>query len=431
MSLTLDAPLLPPIATDLESELQAHLSGLLDLTRSELGNDLVAVVLGGSLARGQGVLAGTPAGDRLLSDIDLYLVVRDPSSPAASHADVALRAFHRQSSFGDVPLDLGLVDRGWFSRLSPTMPAHQIAHGHRVLWAVDSDFELRVASVDVERKDGVDRDDALKLMMNRFAEHLLLVEHLHDSAPDPAALYHRWKLYLDLPFAWLALRGLYQPQRVDQRRQLREIWDELGQPRPAWWSDGLVMIEQIEERMRLEPLRVESLQSLRPAAEAYGADAHLEGMGHVRRGRMPELNWTWPFFRDGLRVCLGLSHANPGLGLQRAVEEGPPGSLDLVLALKWLRRNPLLPRLRNARRWASMAPGETGPWYRHGVRGIGPERVQVACALRFGGLDSWTLPLEDLLPPAEMQGVTPLVGEDLDLWLGHCWSGWVMGGSRS
>ena len=86
--------------------------------------------------------------------------------------------------------------------------------------------------------------------------------------------------------------------------------------------------------------------------------------------------------------------------------------------------------LREARQWENLGPAPVSPWYRHGSSGSAPERVQMACALRFGGMNSWHLPLEGLIPREEMAKRLPHRGEELDLWLGRLWSGWVMGGSR-
>jgi len=430
MSLTLESPLLLAAPAGLESSLEQHLNALTQLARERSGGDLVAVVLGGSLGRGEGVvLASSPEG-QLLSDIDLYLVARNPGSPRALALRAEVRAHHESSGFSGVDLDLGVVAEGWFASLPPTLPAHQLMHGNRVLWSNHEGYRVELRHLDPNASDGVDRDDALCLLMNRFAEQLLLVHRLRSDPPDPLALYHRWKLYLDAPLAWLSVRGRYHPDRGEQRRRLASIWDGLGRPRPSWWGQGLELLEGMQRRLEESPLRLEELEALRPETEWDGMDAILEGLGEVRRGRIPELNWTWPFFRDAIRSALGEAHDDPGVGLQRAVEEGAPGTLDLVLALKWLRRRPLLSRLREARRWAPLAPRPVSPWYRHGGGGNAPERVRIACTLRFGGMNSWRAPLEDLVPSEELENGVPHRGEDLDLWLGRLWSGWVMGGSR-
>src|SRR5262249_19316639 len=69
---------------------EALLSLALDRVREWApGGTLRTVVLAGSLARGEGVWARTKDGPRLLSDIDLYAIVRD--EPAAARARLAAR----------------------------------------------------------------------------------------------------------------------------------------------------------------------------------------------------------------------------------------------------------------------------------------------------------------------------------------------------
>ncbi|HKI82954.1 MAG TPA: nucleotidyltransferase domain-containing protein, partial [Candidatus Krumholzibacteria bacterium] len=100
--------------------MRESLESLVEEARRALGPRLRAVVLGGSLARGEGVVLARGDTSKLLSDIDLYLVVTQPEAEENRSLERALRAQRANDPFFAAPLDLGFVDESWFSRLGST-----------------------------------------------------------------------------------------------------------------------------------------------------------------------------------------------------------------------------------------------------------------------------------------------------------------------
>jgi len=238
--------------------------------------------------------------------------------------------------------------------------------------------------------------------MNRYAEQML------QDASQPESdftHYHRWKLYMDAPLAWLATTGRYHPRREVQRERLAELEGSKGLR--EWLGAGLERLQQIRQAMRSGPVDREQL--------------------HALQG--DELEWSWPFFRAGLRVAIGEPESSEAASLAKAVQEGAPGKGDRELGIRWLQRRPLLARLRESRRWAQVGPSTGSSWISHARGGTGRDRVQLACALYFAGLDSWVDALRDLIPDGELKRRS--AGGDQAEWLGGLWSDWVMGGSRS
>lgn len=402
MSLALDVPLLPPACHSYEDHVRAHLAVLIQSARDALGSQLLAVVLGGSLARGEGVVLASKEKAKLLSDIDLYLVLKKPDSQKTGTLESSLREQAAEDAFFAAPLDLGFVEESWFRRLKSTIPAHQLAFGHRVLYDQTGGFEVEIPAVRSSDRPRIDRDDALRLLMNRYAEQILLEARQPHS---DFTHYHRWKLCLDAPLSWLAMTGHYDPRRMVQREHLAQLKGtrNFGE----WLTTGLEKLESIQAAIQSGPLDPQLLQGLQGS----------------------ELEWSWPFFRAGLQLASGTEESAHERGLENAVAEGAPGRSDLERGIRWLQRRPLLARLREARRWARVGPTNASSWITHARGGAGRDRVQLACALYYAGLQGWVEVLRDLIADDELMQHSGRA--DLGNWLGGLWSDWVMGGSRS
>jgi hypothetical protein len=201
------------------------------------------------------------------------------------------------------------------------------------------------------------------------------------------------------------MTGRYDPRRQMQRERLEEL-KGTGSFR-AWLERGLERLRRIHDAIQSGPLELQLLQGLQGS----------------------ELEWSWPFFRAGLQIASGADENALAQSLESAVEEGAPGGGDLDLGICWLQRRPFLARLREARRWARVGPPQQSSWIRYARGGAGHDRVQLACALYFAGLEGWVEALRDLIPDEELMERSKQA--DRAEWLGRLWSDWVMGGSRS
>ena len=411
MAIPVDAPCLPSGSQEFEARVRRRLDELVDLAKRRFSTRLRAILLGGSLARGEGVVLRRGTDAFLVSDIDMYLVVEPEVHPEDHHEVESIVQELAEDPFFAAPVDLGVIDPQWFAHVDAGIPAHQFVYGHRMLFSRKGDVPVDIPAV---REDGpwsIDPDDALKLIMNRYGEALVIAGDHHE---DPFALYHRWKIFLDAPLAWLAAHGAYHPRREVQLERLEQVWVEGGRIHAAWFREGIELQREMLKKLRAGPVEMSTMAELPFPA---------------RRGRGGVLSWSWPFFRSILNDRVeGRGRLSPGESLADAVGSGSPSRLDAERGKEWLRRLPLSVRLREARRWARQAPRPHLPWWRHALDGVGRERVQMACALKFGALPEWIDILHGLLPQDDL--LRGSRADDPDRWLGRLWSRWVMGGSR-
>ncbi len=391
---------------DLDAHVRRRLNQLVESARAHFDTGLLAVVLGGSLARGQGMGLRRSGGTVvLLSDIDLYFVVseRIPCEVVAeflSHSIAELRGDPRLLA----PPDLAIVDENHFRHGNSNLVRSQLRHGSRFLWPREptAAASLRRAwSLDVSQDIAITTEDAQRLVLNRCTEWWLF------DGEDPClAAAHRMKQWIDAPLSWLASAGRYHPSRREQFRTLADLRAELpAEAQPAWVAGvaaGRDWVEQVRHQVIDE-------QELMRAAHWSAAGSPLGD---------PVRQWVWPFVR-----CAWQSEAGTTLdALRRAFVMGPPRHEDRVLAVRWLRRGSVASRLRRARRWAPLAPRRLKSWWRYAGGGTGVERLWVACAWAYAGLDGGRELLQGL------SGFGPVEDDPRD-WA-RWWAEWFLGKGR-
>jgi hypothetical protein len=260
----------------------------------------------------------------------------------------------------------------------------------------------------------VDPEDATLLALNRCAESLLL-----RGAAPPSAFgdFHRWKLWLDAPLAWLAAEGRYTPRREDQLSILRDMGASWANREGARLVAGAEHGLRLCEKLRRSPIDGKSLQRLGMREQ----DARSADPARALR------EWVWPFVRA---LILRDRAATEEERLQRAFELAVPDSGDAGRFATWLRRENAAARLRCARRWAPQGPRGLTRWWVHGWGGPGPDRVRAACALRWAGAEGWERMLARLVPSGVLSRKASVDEGAVDGWLGGLWSTWIMGGAR-
>ncbi len=169
---------------------------------------LVAVVLTGSFARGEGTVMDAADGPRVLGDIEFMVIL--PSEVEFHLYRKKLIAWSRDASdalSGEIRVDIefGPCDRSYLKkRARPSIFVHDLMEHGKVIWGPDLLDEIpRFATADIPR------EDALALLLNRTIEQLDAYDRL--AGLDGDALWHvayqRLKLVLDLAGSALAFCG--------------------------------------------------------------------------------------------------------------------------------------------------------------------------------------------------------------------------------
>jgi len=181
------------------------------LTDRVPASDLVAVVLTGSFARGEGTVLPLGDGLKILGDFEFFVVLaRAPNDrlrrmmPAwarEARARLAAGGVRVDVEFG--PLSLPFLRR----RARPSIFVYDLRHHGKVLWG-DSDLLELIPPLGAE---AIPREDAVYLLFNRLIEQLATWERIGGLRGDGLidAAYQRLKLTLDLAGSALAFAGIH------------------------------------------------------------------------------------------------------------------------------------------------------------------------------------------------------------------------------
>lgn len=392
-------------------ETERRIELLSERCQSLLGNSLLGILLVGSAARARESYAMEGEKLLLLSDLDLYCVVRRSETRSAD----TVRELHELADsdpFFLNGLDLSIVGQGALEGMDDALKASQARGAHRWVWRRDG-WEAPTIRAAGDREPGA--IDAFRLVCNRAAEELLHTRP--DGRPEDTlqAAYTRWKLLRDLPlalYAALAPEVRVATARADIAGELRT---RLRWPR----LDGLLdSIESLNVDFETGPVTKARLD----AVTRVDTSAHRRGISHQEL-----IESVWPAYRFvALRACeSGLSIE---LCIERSESQGSnctDGDLELFRSVP--RRGGTLGTLRRAYLYRREAPKRTRPWWRYALDGPGPERVQAAAALAFAGSADPASLLRDLYGESDLmrRGAS---GNPCDaLWYGQQWRDWILG----
>jgi len=204
---------------------------------------LVAVVLTGSFARGEGSVLPRNGSLRVLGDFEFFVVL--PSSDGTERRQFARwgreaagllagAGIRADVEFG--PVEVDFLRR----RARPSIFVSDLRRHGKVLWG-RSDVLAEIPDFEVEH---IPPEDALFLLFNRTIEQLDAHERVARLSSDALldVLYQRVKLTLDLAGSVLAFAGvhtaLYRRRPAAFARLLRET-PSLGRRVPSWFSNEL------------------------------------------------------------------------------------------------------------------------------------------------------------------------------------------------
>jgi hypothetical protein len=194
--------------------------------RERLGPDeLVALVLTGSFARGEGSVMSAGGRPRVLGDIEFLAVLR--TEIAFHRLRAKFPGWSREASehvrdLVDVDLEFGPVEVSYLARRArPSIFVHDLIRHGKVVWGPPDILEAVPPFV----ASDIPREDALFLVFNRAIEQLEAYDRA--SELDGTALweiaYQRVKLVLDLAGSALAFTGRHEASYAARPRAFREL----------------------------------------------------------------------------------------------------------------------------------------------------------------------------------------------------------------
>jgi hypothetical protein len=299
-----------------EAAIRRAIEHCLAFLRERLGPDkLVALVLTGSFARGEGTVMAAGTRLRVLGDIEFLVVL--PSEVEyhtlrSSFAAWSREASHELSDEVHVDVEFGPVEIRYLERraLPSIFVCDLIRHG-KVIWGPPD----ILAAVPAFGPGDIPRHDALHLVFNRLIEQLDAYDRAAEL--DGTALwdvaYQRLKLVLDLAGSALAFEGRHESSYAHRPSAFARLIEEtpaLARRLPQGFVD------ELERAARLKLAPGDGSEVLPP-----------DVLSEARRA------WV----RD--RIVSGVPAVAAVLGWELEALVGPGAPLPELLA-RWMRTQP-------------------------------------------------------------------------------------------
>ena len=224
-----------------------------------------AVVLAGSLARGEASVLFESATWRLLGDMEFLIIMRDVGDWGRLRRQMTALSDRITSEVGGAaeiatveytPAGLSYLRRA----IRPCIFAYDLVHTGKVVWG-RTDVLSEVAAFGA---GDIPREDAVRLLMNRVVELMLLDDGpAKGAASEWRRAYQLVKVMLDLAGSVLAFAGRHASRYGDRAAAFAEMLDTFADLRSALPRPGdFVETLRWATRCKLEPS--EALLAARP-----------------------------------------------------------------------------------------------------------------------------------------------------------------------
>jgi hypothetical protein len=282
-----------------------------EVCQREYGHGLRALVLTGSLARGEASFVEREGGWVLLGDAEFLLVFHEGASTPTDVRGIQREVAHRLGR--DVvaaDVTLSAVRPAYLRHLPPSIFAYELRTCGVV---VDGDGQI-LSLVPEFAPTVIPLEDAWRLLANRIVEQL---EGAKELASDMVTLsdtvhYRAVKLYLDMATSFLVFVQAYAPTYAERAQSLRRLEKTPGIEWPLPASDFADRVDACT-RWKLGPTRAAA-----PEPRKFWEQA---------------VEWAHALWRWELVHLVGPD----------------PGAPTQVLMQRWMRQYPLAARLRS---WA-------------------------------------------------------------------------------
>lgn len=176
------------------------------------GSDLSALILTGSLARGEGSLIRRRDGWEVLGDAEFLVILRDGAKLISDpeFGRVGRQMTRELKELGIAcHLDLSAAHVDYFQKMRPHIFAYELRSCGRTLWG---DAKV-IKSIPAFAAGEIPREDAWRLLCNRIIEQLRIVRRLYSDEQDSweQTVYVCNKFLLDLGTSLLVFLDQYEP----------------------------------------------------------------------------------------------------------------------------------------------------------------------------------------------------------------------------
>ncbi len=194
-----------------------------ELSVAAFPRGLRAILLTGSLARGEGTWLHDGSHVRLAGDAEFFIVFNDRAAlpPPDRVARLTRAAEDRLASVGiEAHPGLSPVPAGYLRRLQPNIFSYELITHGKVVWGDARILDLAPAFAASE----IPLDDGFRLLMNRMIELLETVCELDALATSASAVrYRTMKLWLDVATSYLLFERHYVPTYRGRAARLRDL----------------------------------------------------------------------------------------------------------------------------------------------------------------------------------------------------------------
>jgi hypothetical protein len=217
-------------SADFNARMQGWLTSLSGEVRQAMGENLIALVLGGGYGRGEGGVLRVSGEERPYNDLDLVLIVQRKSGLPWE----ALHAIqHKYAALTGIEVDFSrplTVDdvRAW----PTTLMWSDLLQGHRVL---DGPADILTGNAPDLRSDRLPPVEATRLLLNRGAGLLWALRVVRGCEAGPDADFIRRNFYkcgLALGDALLISHERFATPYAGRGERLAKLLGELSRPFP-------------------------------------------------------------------------------------------------------------------------------------------------------------------------------------------------------
>ena len=186
--------------------------------------DLKAIVLTGSMSRGEASIVREADYWTVLGDAEFMVVFNDgltlPSAGTLQRTQQRIEADLLTSGI-KCSIDLTSVHSRYFRKLPPHIFSYELKHCGRVIWGEDDILQI-IPSFSANQ---IALEDAWRLLTNRLLEMLECTAELSDELKEPSESlqYKIIKLYLDMNTSFLVFARAYAPSYRERRDCLRAL----------------------------------------------------------------------------------------------------------------------------------------------------------------------------------------------------------------